>query len=200
MESKQSLHIFESVECYQYERVMGVFYEKLDRSVKDAQQVRVIVWKWKIWIQSELRNYTCNIVLISYFQYETKYQVECSDFEKYWQSYNFLGQFKVGYHQTWWKCIPSVTLSFILTHYFDKLLIKKTLRNMWYSFTTPGSFSDENIWRRNENTSEVKNNYYCSSFSQQNIVPLKPCILYINFQVFIQRCVYWLSGTCFVKV
>ena len=39
------------------------------------------------------------------------------------------------------------------------------------------------------------------NLTQQNIVPLKPCILYINFytKVFIQRCVCWLSGTCFVK-
>ena len=30
--------------------------------------------------------------------------------------------------------------------------------------------------------------------------PFKNCILYITFHVFIQRCVYWLLGTCFVKV
>ena len=40
------------------------------------------------------------------------------------ETYNFLGQSRVGYYQTWWKCVHSMTLSFILTYNFDKFLIK----------------------------------------------------------------------------
>ena len=41
---------------------------------------------------------------------------------------------------------------------------------------------------------------FSSNLTQQNIVLLKACILYRAFQVFVYRCVNWLSGTCFVKV
>ena len=35
---------------------------------------------------------------------------------------------------------------------------------------------------------------------QQNIVPLKTCIVHKTFPVFILKCVYWLSKNCFLKI
>ena len=50
----------------------------------------------------------------------------------------------------------------------------------------------------------MKNSKYCSIFftifTQQNKVLLNTCILQKTFQVFILKCVYYLSKTCFVKV
>ena len=51
----------------------------------------------------------------------------------------------------------------------------------------------------------MKNSKYCSIFflqdlAQQNIVPVKTCILHKTFQVFMLKYVKRLSKTCFGKV
>ena len=70
---------------------------------------------------------------------------------------------------------------------------------MWHNFYYAWISFRWKVWRRKEKTCDVKNSILLKNLTQQNIVPLKPCNLIITFQVFIQRCVYWLSGTCFVK-
>ena len=76
---------------------------------------------------------------------------------------------------------------------------------MWCTFYYAWIFFRWKIWSRIERTSVMKNSKYCSIFlledlTQQNIVPLKNCIVHKTFQVVILKCENWLSKKCFVKV
>ena len=76
-----------------------------------------------------------------------------------------------------WPCLLSWEVFFLI----------ETLQNMLYNFNYAWISFGWKIWHRKENTSDVKNSKYGSIFfwknlTQQNIVPLKPCIMCITFR------------------
>ena len=116
--------------------------------------------KIKLFNQRIGENVTCITILLFFYpfafkikenskwwkvKYSWKY-TEYSNFEKYWKTYNFGGQFRVSYHRARWKCISRVSLPFTwkyldiwdsweyviqLLMFLDLFPMKKVTSKMW---------------------------------------------------------------------
>ena len=102
--------------------------------------------------------------------------------------YNIFGQFRGSYQLSpdLMKMYNQYGFVFNLNLHCWQVFDKIDSSEYVIIFTTPGSFSDEKYDVEKKNTSDVKNRKYCSIFfplniTQQNIVPVKTCILHRTF-------------------
>ena len=94
-------------------------------------------------------------------------------------------QFRVSYHKTWWKCVPSRTLSFILTYNFDKILINSLVYVI--QFLQRLVFQMKNMASKRKLMWKIADIVAISATKPyaEIIDLLKTCELYKTFQVFI---------------